>query len=231
VFNDLSFGLNLAKILTNQTMLKNILLLLVCFTTSVSFSQSDFEKEFDSIQTLDEAKIFVKKNKTIKGKVITFNKEKHHTQIAEELFRLGKGSKKILKTDMSKTYYKVIDKNEIPYQKLSYIFLDGKQKSMEEINVLRQNIIAKYRSGFRFEDLAKHYSMDNNAKRGGDLGWVTEGDLHPDFEAQVLNTSYDVNDVFTVDIPDQQWYYVILKTEDTKYIEEIKVLKVTEPVK
>ncbi|MFK7781983.1 peptidylprolyl isomerase [Psychroserpens sp.] len=212
-------------------MLKNIFLLITCLTAAVSFSQQDFESEIDSIQTLDEAKIFVKKNKSLKGKVITFNKEKHNTKIAGELFRLGKGSKKIYKTDMTKTYYKVIDKSDIPYQKLSYIFLDGKQKSLEDINVLRQNIIAKYRSGFRFEDLAKHYSMDNNANRGGDLGWVTQGDLHPDFEVQVLDNSHNVNDIFTVDVPDQQWYYVILKTEDTKYIEEIKVLKFTEPVK
>lgn len=212
-------------------MLKKILLLFVYASTTLCFSQNDFESEIDSIQTLDEAKIYVQKNKSLKGKVITFNKEKHHTKIANDLFSLGKGSKKVYKTDMIKTYYKVVDKNEIPYQKLSYIFLDGKQKSMEEINNLRQNIIAKYRNGFRFEDLAKHYSMDDNAKRGGDLGWVTQGDLHPDFEAQVLNNSHQVNDLFTVDITDQQWYYVILKTEDTKYIEEIKVLKVTEPVK
>lgn len=213
-------------------MLKNILLLLVCITTTtLCFSQDDFESEIDSIQTLDEAKIYVKKNKSLNGKVITFNKEKHHTQIADELFKLGKGSKKMYRTDMEKTYYKVIDKNKIPYQKLSYIFLDGKEKSMSDINTLRRNIIAKYRKGVRFEDLAKHYSMDTNANRGGDLGWVTQGDLHPDFEAHVLDSSHEVNDIFTVDIPDQQWYYVILKTEDTKYIEEIKVLKVTEPVK
>lgn len=212
-------------------MLKNILLLLGLVITTVSFSQNDFESEIDSIQTLDEAKIYVQKNKSFKGQVITFNKEKHHTKIADDLFSLSKGSKKVYRTDMEKTYYKVVDKNEIPYQKLSYIFLDGKEKSIEEINILRQNIVAKYKNGFRFEDLAKHYSMDDNAKRGGDLGWVTQGDLHPDFEAQVLDNSHQVNDLFTVDIPNQQWYYVILKTEDTKYIEEIKVLKVTEPVK
>jgi parvulin-like peptidyl-prolyl isomerase len=200
-------------------------------TSSICFSQNDFESEIDSIQTLDEAKIYVQKNKSIQGKVITFNKEKHHTRIAEELFSLAQGSKKVYKTDVEKIYYKVIDKNEIPYQKLSYIFLDGKEKSVDEINTLRQNIITKYNSGFRFEDLAKHYSMDDNAKRGGDLGWVTKGDLHPDFEALALDNSREVNDIFTIDIPTQEWYYVVLKTEDTKYIEEIQVLKVTEPIK
>ncbi len=212
-------------------MLKNTFLIALCFSSVLCFAQDDFESELDSIQTLDEAKIFVKKNKSIKGKVITFNKEKHHTQISDELFRLGKGSKKVYKTDMTKTYYKVVEKNDIPYKKFSYIFLDGKQKSLEEINALRQSIINKYQQGFRFEDLAKHYSMDDNAKRGGDLGWVTEGDLHPDFEEQAFNDIHNVNEIFTVDVPKQDWYYVIIKTEDTKYIEEIKVLKITETVK
>ena len=214
-------------------MLKYTILITFCLSfCSVSvYAQKDFERELDSIQTETDAQTFIENNKSINGKVIVFNKEKHHTRIADELFRLGKGSKKVYKTDIKKTYYKVIDKEEIPYQKLSYIFLDGSKKSMEEINTLRNHIIAKYNEGFRFEDLAKHYSMDANAKRGGDLGWVTEGDLHPDFESLVLNNQHAVNEIFEVDIPERQWHYVVVKTEDTKYIEEIKVLKFTETVK
>ena len=53
-----------------------------------------------------------------------------------------------------------------------------------------ENIIIKYNNGFRFEDLAKHYSMDTNANLVGYLGWVTEGNLHHDFEANGLNNSY-----------------------------------------
>ncbi|MEY8849111.1 peptidylprolyl isomerase [Psychroserpens sp. XS_ASV72] len=212
-------------------MLKKTILLIFCMTVCSISAQQDFERELDSIQSESEAQAFIENNKSIKGKVIVFNKEKHHTRIADELFRLGKGSKKIYKTDMKKTYYKVIDKNEIPYQRLSYIFFDGKQKSMDEINDLRRKIATKYNEGYRFEDLAKHHSMDHNAKRGGDLGWVTQGDLHPDFEDLVLNSTHPINEIFEVDIPKQNWHYLVVITEDTKYIEEIKVLKFTETVK
>ncbi|WP_299228019.1 peptidylprolyl isomerase [uncultured Psychroserpens sp.] len=212
-------------------MFKKTLIVLLSLTATISFAQNNFEKELDSIQTETDAKTYIENNKSINGKVIVFNKKKHNTRLAQELFRLGNGSKKVYKTDSEKTYYKVIEKNNIPYQRVSYIFLDGNKKSVEDINSLRKSIITKYNDGFRFNDLAKHYSMDDNAKRGGDLGWVTSGDLHPDFEAQVLNDEHDINSIFTVDIPEQKWYYVILKTEATKYIEEIKVLKVSEPIK
>ena len=69
------------------------------YINTLSFAQNDFESELDSIQTLDEAKILrSRKINHVKGKVITFNKEKHHTRIADELFR----SRKRLKKSLSK---------------------------------------------------------------------------------------------------------------------------------
>ena len=132
---------------------------------------------------------------------------------------------------MDKTHYKVIDKIEIPYYRISYIYLNGKEKSLDEINTLRQEIIEKYNDGFPFSNLAKRYSMDSSAKRGGDLGWFTKGDMLEDFENQVINNNYSVNEIFTVDVPANDWYYAVLKTHDTKMIEEIKVLKISEPLK
>ena len=211
-------------------MLKITTLFLVLLSISTLSAQTDFEKQLDSIQDENQATSFIQTNKSKKGQIITFNKEKHNTTFAQDMFKLGNGGKKVFKTDVEQTYYKVIEKNDVPHYRVSYIFLDGSKKSIEEITKIRTDIISKYKEGFQFKDLAKRYSMDDNANRGGDLGWFRSGDLYPEFENAIINNSYAVDDIFEVDITEKQWYYVVLKTYDTKTIEEIKVLKVIEPL-
>ncbi|WP_460218834.1 peptidylprolyl isomerase [Psychroserpens sp. MEBiC05023] len=212
-------------------MLKYLLTITLLLFVSVSFAQKDFEKSLDSIHTLDDVNLFFKKHKKAKGKVVVFNEEKHKTQMAEKIFNMSVGSKKYFKDSPQKTYYKVIEKYEIPYYRVSCVYLDGNKIPSEDINAIRKDVVSKYNQGYRFTDLAKRYSMDNTAKRGGDLGWFTYGDLHPEFEKQVLDGSHSVNDVFTVDIPEIKAHYVVLMTQDKKLIEEAKVLKVTEPAR
>ncbi|MDT0559181.1 peptidylprolyl isomerase [Ichthyenterobacterium sp. W332] len=191
-------------------------------------SQNNLERELDSIKTSEEASSFIKDNKSHKGKIITFNKAKHNTSLAEELFKLSKGGKKVYKNDFSNTYYKVIEKTATPYFKLSIIYLDGTKKSMEEINKIRSTVLYRYNEGYKFKDLARLYSMDQSAKTGGDLGWLTNGDLNADFEEKIKATD---ELIFTVDMPEQNGYFVVLKTENPRLIEEIKVLRLTETKK
>lgn len=212
-------------------MLKILLTTALLFIASASFAQKDFEKSLDSIQTLDDVNLFFEKNKKAKGKVVVFNEEKHKTRMAEDIFKMRVGAKKYFKDSPQKTYYKVIEKYKIPYYRVSCVYLDGNKKSLEDINKMREHVVSKYNQGYRFTDLAKQYSMDNSAKQGGDLGWFTYGDLHPEFEKQVLDGTYGVNDIFTVDVPEINAYYVVLMTQDKKLIEEAKVLKVTEPIR
>ena len=196
----------------------------------LSLSQNSLEQELDSISTTEDAKAFAKAYKKVnKSKLLIFNKEKHKTRLADDLFKLSKGGKKVIKKDEKKTYYKVIDKEETLHYRASYIYSDGRKMTMEAINAKRSKIIKQYKQGYKFEALAKIHSMDQNSKRGGDLGWFPEGQMHPDFENSIK--THSVNDIFTLDIAEGQWHYVILKTYDAKPIEEITVLKYTEVTK
>ncbi|MFX5521580.1 peptidylprolyl isomerase, partial [Acinetobacter baumannii] len=40
--------------------------------------------------------------------------------------------------------------------------------------------------GTKFADIAKRYSQDGSAQNGGELGWVSPGELVPEFE-QAMN--------------------------------------------
>ena len=206
------------------------LLVLLLISPLFVFSQNSIEQELDSISNKEDAKAFAKTHKkTNKSKVLVFNKEKHKTKLANELFRLSVGGKKVVDKDQKKTYYKVIDKEKILHYRVSYIYFDGRKMTVNDINSKRSKIIKQYKQGYKFEALAKLHSMDINANKGGDLGWFPEGQTHPDFENAVKTQSK--GDIFTLDIPDKQWYYVVLKTYDAEPIEEITVLKYTEVVK
>ncbi|WP_430468055.1 peptidylprolyl isomerase [Winogradskyella ouciana] len=193
----------------------------------LGFSQDSLEQELDSISTTEEAKTFAKTHKKAnKSKLYTFNKEKHKTRLADDLFKLSKGAKKVVKSEDKTTYYKIIDKETVLHYRASYIYFDGNKMSLENINKKRAKIMAQYKQGYRFDALAKLHSMDISANRGGDLGWFPEGKMHPEFEEAIKN--HNTNDIFTLDIEEGKWYYIVLKTYDAKPIEEITVLKYTE---
>ncbi len=45
-----------------------------------------------------------------------------------------------------------------------------------------QDILAQLKSGANFADLAKKYSTDSTASKGGDLGWFSKGAMVPEFD-------------------------------------------------
>jgi peptidyl-prolyl cis-trans isomerase C len=45
-----------------------------------------------------------------------------------------------------------------------------------------QDVLAKVKGGASFEELAKQFSMDSAAQKGGDLGWFSKGTMLPEFE-------------------------------------------------
>jgi len=210
-------------------MFKTLLPTLCLLIATNIYAQDDFEKSLDLVQTETDANDFLESNTAAKGKIIVFNKEKHKTRLAKELFTLGIGSKTYDKNSPQPTYYKVIEKTSTPFYKASCIFLDANKKSLEDIAYTREKIISKYNRGVQFDNLARIYSMDQTAKQSGDLGWITKGSINPDLENAIFEGHHKVNDLFTVDVPDSKAYYVVVITEAEKMIEEIKVLKVTEP--
>jgi len=204
-------------------------LLVIAFLLSFSITaQKELQKELDSVTTIERAQRFIDSKNGRKNKIITFNEEKHQTKLTEELLKLSNGGHKVIKREGENIHYKILEKNEITYYRVSYILLDGKELSISSIENLRPQIIEKHKRGVPFKDLALQYSMDNNRKRGGDSGWFTYGEMLPEFEQQVMNDNHQKDDIFTVNVESNQWYYVVKKTHDKKSIKEIKVLKVVE---
>lgn len=203
-------------------------LLLVPF---ISFSQEQLEKELDSISTTEDAKSYIKEHKINKGKLYTFNKAKHKTRLSDDLFKLSKGGKKVVKTEYNKTYYKVINKDQVAYWKFSIILFKSSATSAEDAKQKRSKVLAQLHEGYKFQDLAKHYSEDPTAKMGGDTGWIKPGQMSKAFDNTAFNDSINLNEAFFIDDLELNKYYLVIKTEAKTPIEEITVLKISETIK
>lgn len=86
-----------------------------------------------------------------------------------------------------------------------------------------KSILDKLKKGADFETLAKEYSKDSTAKRGGDVGYFTKGELIPEFE----NVCFNLNVKEISPVIKTQFGYHIIKLTDRipsgpKKIEEVK---------
>lgn len=95
---------------------------------------------------------------------------------------------------------------------VGYIFMDGKKLSQEEIKEKREQIFKKHKSGVAFKDLIKEYNTDGNPN--AEFYSFSERGIVPEFTASVK--SHNTGDVFTIDVPDKEWYYVAIRNTDNK---------------
>lgn len=211
-------------------MTKNLLFtLFICISTILN-AQTSTEKELELIETPEQITNYLELKKSKDNKLITFNEEKHKTILASELFELSKGGIKTVTSNFEKTIYKVIEKTKTTYYRASYIYLDGSKYKISDLNALREKLINEYKNGAPFDFLAKRYSMDDNANKGGDLGWFAKSEMLSNFETKIANDMHNLNAIFTIDIPENNAYYIVLKTHEPKDISEIKVLKIVETI-
>jgi peptidyl-prolyl cis-trans isomerase SurA len=65
--------------------------------------------------------------------------------------------------------------------RLRLIQLNRGEASDGQLLAQAEAILAKFRAGEKFEDLAKEYTQDARKARGGDWGWQKRADLKPEF--------------------------------------------------
>jgi peptidyl-prolyl cis-trans isomerase D len=95
---------------------------------------------------------------------------------------------------------------------------------VEEIRQKAEDVLKQAKKGANFEDLAKKYSEDPGSKdKGGDLGWITQGQTVPEFE----KTAFSLDKGKLSDLVKTQYGFHIIKVLDketahTKPFEEVK---------
>lgn len=116
--------------------------------------------------------------------------------------------KKITVTDADiKTYYdNHTDEFIVPYRlRASHILLRDRAEA--------ESILSRIKAGELFEELAKKYSMDPTASKGGDLGYVSKGQLIPEIEEALFALKNgDLSDV----IQSKYGFHILKATGEAK---------------
>ena len=153
--------------------------------------------------------------------VISFDMD--HPIALQKLNSLKQGEHvALVEKDGTYVYY-FFKVEEFEEYRASYIYLDGTKLSKSEIDSIRPIIIKDFKDGISFEKLNKKYNMDPNPNNG-DLGWFQGGQMMLNFEKAVRE--HKLNEIFTVDIPEKNWYYVTLKTFNNRTNEKRTYLKI-----
>lgn len=198
-------------------MIKPQLILIFLIYSTVLFGQTTAEK-INTLSTIEEAEAYFEKHPEAEGEIFTATPEIDGAIVLEMLADKKVGA---IFCDEESTF-KIISKNQLQAFRVSYIFLDESKITLKDINKRRNAILKAYKNGKAFDLLANQYTMDSS--KDGDLGWFTEGMMVPEFETAVKQ--HRLNDVFTIDIPDRKWYYVVLKTFDDKMIDQLILIKI-----
>ncbi|HSF45658.1 MAG TPA: peptidylprolyl isomerase [Chitinophagaceae bacterium] len=192
------------------------LLLLVSGTI---FAQLTVREQFEKIKTVQDAEKYIAANPNLKPALLTVVYGKDTTLLDKRLLKQNKGDV----FSVGYVTYKVLEVEEAIQYRASYVFLDRGSLNNREIDSLSKIIVQKHSAGTPFEQLADQYTMDGNTTHG-DLGWFFGEDMVPK-ELQDAVSKHKLGEVFFVDVPERQWYYIVKKTYDDQIKKEIKVLR------
>jgi peptidyl-prolyl cis-trans isomerase D len=158
-----------------------------------------------------ELKAYYEKNKSrfqeperrsVRYALIDANKLKQSAQVSDD--------------DLQKQYKDNIAQYQVPNRvHVEHILLFTRGKTTDaqiaEVQHRAEEVLKEVKKGGKFEDLAKKYSEDTQTKdKGGDLGWITEGQTVAAFEKAAFSTTKGA----TSDLVKTEYGFHILKILD-----------------
>ena len=113
--------------------------------------------------------------------------------------------------------------NRVHVEHILFKTLGKTDAEVAEIHAKAEDVLKKAKSGANFEDLAKKYSEDTTASKGGDLDWIVEGQTVPEFE----HAAFSLPKGAISDLVKTQYGFHIIKVLDketahTKSFDEVR---------
>src|SRR6185369_10318551 len=173
------------------------------------------EDEIKAAYDKNRSRYMVPEKRMVRYALVDANQVRQNTQVSDD--------------DLKAQYLRDIQQYQVPNRvKVEHILLMTVGKTDAEIAEIKQKaedvLKQAKKPGAKFEDLAKKYSEDPGTKdKGGDLGWVTQGQTVKEFET----TAFTLPKGSISDLVKTEYGFHIIKVLDketahTKPFEEVK---------
>ena len=191
----------------------------ILFFTLSAGAQLTVREQFLKITTQDQAQKFIEANAPLKPALLNLSYGKDSTLIDKRLLKQNKGDV----FAVGYVTYLVLDVKESVKYRASYVFLDGASLQKREVDSLKEVIVKKANSGIPWAKLSDDYTMDGNTTQG-DTGWFF-GEYQVPKELQDAVSKHKKDEIFFVEVPERQWYYIVKKTYDDDLQKDVVVLR------
>ncbi|MGC1907624.1 MAG: peptidylprolyl isomerase [Candidatus Acidiferrum sp.] len=176
----------------------------------VTPDESEIKAEYEK----NRAKYLVPEKRVVRYALVDVNQIRQNTTVSDD--------------ELKVQYQGDIQQYQVPNRvHVDHILLMTVGKTpaeVEEIKGKAEDVLKQAKKGGKFEDLAKKYSEDPGTKdKGGDLGWITQGQTVPEFE----KVAFSLPKGEISDLVKTQYGFHIIKvlekeTAHTKTFEEVK---------
>lgn len=173
------------------------------------------ENEIATYFDANKSKFQIPEKRSVRYALVDLNKLRQSTQVSDDE----------LKTIYQKNIQDYQVPNRVHPEHILLMTVGKTDAEVAEIKKKAEDILAQAKKkGANFEDLAKKYSEDPGSKaKGGDLGWIVQGQTVPEFEKAAFSLPKgDISDL----IRTQYGFHIIKvldkETAHTKPFDEVK---------
>jgi len=162
----------------------------------------------------NKAKYQVPERRVVRYALVDVNQIRQSVQVSDDMLKL--------QYQANIQQYQV--PNRVHVEHILFLTVGKTDAEVAEIKKRAEDVLQQVKKGGKFEDLAKKYSEDPGSKdKGGDLGWITQGQTVAEFE----KTAFSLPAGQVSDLVKSQYGFHIIKVLEkeiahTKPFDEVK---------
>ena len=162
----------------------------------------------------NKSKYQVPERRSVRYSLLDSNQLRQTIQVSED----------VLKKQYQDNVQQYVVPNQVHVQHILFKTVGQTDAEVAETKKKAEDVLKQARKGAKFDELAKKYSEDPGSKdKGGDLGWIRQGQTVPEFEKEAFSLAPgQISDL----VKTQYGFHIIKalekQTAHTKPFEEVK---------